>query len=132
MGLAHPARHLVELKFRVRGGFDRIDTDALLAGVAPFLFHVAGCQGRRRHQQDQELDRINDVSDLLPPADAAFEENAVLFDDDVGRIALEPVAETRGLGLAVLAGVGEEHLRHLGQSIASQNHMVPVRQPSLL
>ncbi len=112
MGLAHPARHLCELEFGVRRRLDRVDADALLAGVAPLLLYVAAGDGGGRHDEDEEVHRIDGVGDLLPPADSAFEEEAVLLHHDVAGFAGQALANLVRAKLAVGAGVREEDSRH--------------------
>ena len=93
-------------------GFDRVDANALLAGVAPLLLHIAAGDGGRRHDEDEEVHRIDGVGDLLPPSDSAFEEEAVLLHHDVAGFAGQALANLVGSKLAVGAGVGEEDSRH--------------------
>jgi hypothetical protein len=82
---------------------------------------MAGRQSPRRHHQDSKLNRIDSIGDLFPPADSAFEQVAVPFDDDVGRVTGELLAELGGFGLTVGAGF-ERNPPTLRSSIASQNH----------
>jgi hypothetical protein len=110
----HPARHSRKLNFGVWRSFDRIHADTLLARVAPLLFHIAGRSGGWSHHQDQELYRIDRFRDLVPPADAAFEDDTILLDDDVGGVASQPVAELPSANFAVHAGIRDEHSRHQG------------------
>jgi hypothetical protein len=56
-----------------------------------------------------EVDGIDRIRDLLPPTDAAFEQNAVLLDVNVRRFPPELFAQSFGEELAVFAGVREKH-----------------------
>ena len=111
---AHPARHFLEIG-RISGVFDGINADTLPAGVAPFFLHVARGERGRRHQEQQEVDVLDGFSDLFPPVPAAFQEEAVVFDDDVGGVFRQAQPEIRSQGFAVVPGVGEEDFRHLGK-----------------
>lgn len=106
--LAHPARELVEMQFGIGRSFDGIDADALLAGVAPLLCDHRRLHGRGGHEEDEELDGIDGFGELFPPADAAFEQEPILLDDNVGSVGAEALAEGFGEVLAVSAGVGEK------------------------
>lgn len=54
------------------------------------------------------MDGIDGGGNLLPPADAAFEEEAVLFDGDIRGLAGKAVAEGGGLKFTVGSGIREE------------------------
>ena len=59
-------------------------------------------------RRSEELDGVDGVGELLPPADAAFEEDAVLLNDDVWGVDAQAFAEAGGEVFAVGARVGEE------------------------
>ncbi len=105
MGLAHPARELRELEFGIRRRFDGVNADALLARVAPFLSDGFRLHGRGGHDQDKEFDGIDCFRELFPPAHAAFEQQAILLNGDVGCFGAEFFAQRAGELSAVFACV---------------------------
>jgi hypothetical protein len=92
-GTAHagPLWHLGELQLRVGRPFDGIDADTVLACIAPLLLNVSGRDGSRRHDEDQELHRIDGIGNLFPPADTTLEKETVLSNQEVGCLASKSV-----------------------------------------
>ena len=60
------------------------------------------------HDEDEKFNGVDGVGELLPPADSAFEENAVLFDVDVGGLRVKTFPQSGGEVLAVCTGVREK------------------------
>jgi len=89
-------------------GFHRIHGDTLLAGVAPFLADSLRLHSGGRHDENVELDGFDGFSELLPPANSAFEEIAVLFDDNIRGLLLQAFAQIGGELLAVGTSVREK------------------------
>jgi hypothetical protein len=68
----------------------------------------------------RKFNGLDSFGELLLPADSAFEEQAVLLDDDVGGVPARAFAESSGELLAVLAGVRKNrfHRKKLEHSAA--------------
>ena len=112
MRARHPARQAREVE-RL-GAHDRHDATALLAGVAPLAADDLGAQRRRRHDQDQVLDRVDRLGDLPPPVAAARHVLAVVPEGEA--LTRQLLAQGARERLAIAAGVGDEDPRVGGVS----------------
>jgi hypothetical protein len=123
--LVHPARQRGVVELRVRNALDRVDAHAALARGAPLAARVLRVHRSRCHDQNQKLDLVKLLLDLLPPADAALELQAVHPHSNPRRIDRELREQIARQHLSIGACVGHERAVAGG---TSGNHVGRVRE----
>jgi len=126
--VAHPTRQAG----KVQGGYphDGIDTDALLAGIAPFLAYCRRLHGGRSHDYHHELDLVKRLGDLLPPVSSPFHTNAILPEGNM--FCQEPLTRVCGERLSITTGIGNEDTRRLSAFNGACCHDVPLHKVSVV